>query len=509
MQEKEIQNNPIENQNNPISVQNHSVQNQIKLTQNQIKPEIAEPPFKLAVMPIAFLLVTLICLIAFKGADAINTWSPYVLLSAATLALVLSAKYLKGKMSGLAWGVRSSATQILPAVPILLFIAILSTTWMLGGIVPTFIHYGLQYLNAKAFLVTVCAVSGCISVLTGSSWTTIATIGVAFMGIGQVMGYSDPWIAGAVISGAYFGDKVSPLSDTTVVASSSCGVDLFTHIRYLLLTAGPSMGIALLVFLIEGLVHNPTMVGEQHSQMLDVLHITFNITPWVLIVPAITLLLIALKLNTMITLAISSALGVVAMLIFQPQIPLDAEYIKAVWSGAVFNTSDQGFNDLVSTSGVLGMLPTIYLVLSAMLFGGAMIGTGMLRAISTAITRKLKGVKGIIGATIGSGLMLNGFTADQYLSIIIGANMYKEVYARTGLEARKLSRTLEDSISVTSVLIPWNSCGLTQSAVLGVSTIAYFPYCVFNYLSPVMSFVMSTGILKVRRGVIARFRKAV
>ncbi|MDE6769020.1 MAG: sodium:proton antiporter, partial [Muribaculaceae bacterium] len=323
---------------------------------------------------------------------------------------------------------------------------------------------------------------------------------MAFMGIGQVMGYSDPWIAGAVISGAYFGDKVSPLSDTTVVASSSCGVDLFTHIRYLLLTAGPSMGIALLVFLIEGLIHEPTMVGEQHSQMLDVLHITFNITPWVLIVPAITLLLIALKLNTMITLAISSALGVVAMLIFQPQIPLDAEYIKAVWSGAVFNTSDQGFNDLVSTSGVLGMLPTIYLVLSAMLFGGAMIGTGMLRAISTAITRKLKGVKGIIGATIGSGLMLNGFTADQYLSIIIGANMYKEVYARTGLEAKKLSRTLEDSISVTSVLIPWNSCGLTQSAVLGVSTIAYFPYCVFNYLSPVMSFVMSTGILKVRRG---------
>lgn len=470
----------------------------MKDTQNNKMPAMATLPLRLSVIPILFLLVTLITLIVLKGADAINEWSPYVLLSAAALSLALSIKYLKGNVNGLKWGIRSSASQILPAVPILLFIAILSTTWMLGGVVPTFIHYGLHFLNAKAFLVTVCAVSSCISVMTGSSWTTVATIGVAFMGIGEVMGYSDPWIAGAVISGAYFGDKVSPLSDTTVVASSSCGVDLFTHIRYLLLTAGPSMGIALLVFMIEGLVKNPVDVGDQHNQMLDVLHATFNITPWVLIVPAMTLVLIALKLKTMMTLAISSLLGVVAMLIFQPQIPLDVEYLRSLWSGAVFNTADEGFNNLVSTSGLLGMMPTIYLVLSAMVFGGVMIGTGMLGSISSAITRKLKGVKSIVGATVGSGIMLNGFTADQYLSIIIGANMYKEVYARTGLEAKKLSRTLEDSISVTSVLIPWNSCGLTQSAVLGVSTLAYFPYCVFNYLSPIMSFIMTTGILKLR-----------
>lgn len=467
----------------------------------QNNPKIAAPSLVLSVLPIVFLLVTLIFLIIIKGIDAINVWSPYVLLSASALSVALSVKYLKGHLKGLAWGLRNSASQILPAVPILLFIAVLSTTWMLGGIVPTFIHYGLQYLNPTVFLVTVCAVSSCISVLTGSSWTTIATIGVAFMGIGEIMGYSDAWIAGAVISGAYFGDKVSPLSDTTVVASSSCGVDLFTHIRYLLLTAGPSMAIAMIVFLIEGFVHQPGDVAGQHSHMLDVLHATFNITPWVLIVPAITLLLIALKLKTMVTLAISSALGLAAMLIFQPQIPFDAQYLRSIWSGAIFNTSDSGFNDLVSTSGVLGMLPTIYLVLSAMIFGGVMIGTGMLRSISTAITSKLHGVKGIIGTTIGSGLMLNGFTADQYLSIIIGANMYKDVYARTGLEAKKLSRTLEDSISVTSVLIPWNSCGLTQSAVLGVSTLTYLPYCVFNYLSPVMSFVMSTGILKLSRKV--------
>lgn len=467
--------------------------------QTKPKPTLATPPFRLSILPIVFLLVTLTILIIFKGADAINEWSPFVLLSAAALSLLLSLRYLRENREGLKWGINRSASQILPAVPILLFIAVLSTTWMLGGIVPTFIHYGLHFLNAKAFLVTVCAVSSCISVMTGSSWTTVATIGVAFMGIGQVMGYSDPWIAGAVISGAYFGDKVSPLSDTTVVASSSCGVDLFTHIRYLMLTAGPSMGIALLVFMIEGLLKNPVDVSEQHNQMLDILHATFNISPWVLVVPAITLILIALKLKTMLTLAISSVLGTVAMLIFQPQIPLNMEYFRSIWSGAVFDTPDESFNNLVSTSGLLGMMPTIYLVLSAMIFGGVMIGTGMLGSISAAITSKLKGVKSIVGATIGSGLMLNGFTADQYLSIIIGANMYKDVYSRTGLEAKKLSRTLEDSISVTSVLIPWNSCGLTQSAVLGVSTLAYFPYCVFNYLSPLMSFVMTTGILKLRR----------
>ncbi len=472
-------------------------------------PTMTLPPLKRSLLPIAFLLVTLMILIAMKGADAVNVWSPIVLLSASALAIGLSAKELRHDTKMLRWGIKKSSSQILPAVPILLFIAVLSTTWMLGGIVPTFIHYGLQYLNAKTFLVTVCAACSCISVMTGSSWTTIATIGVAFMGIGQVMGYSDPWIAGAIISGAYFGDKISPLSDTTVVASSSCGVDLFAHIRYLMFTTGPSMLIALAVFLLEGLLKEPSIGELQHNGMLDTLHLTFNITPWVLIVPVITLILIACKLKTMLTLAISSLLGVVAMVIFQPQLPFNMELLKAIWSGAVFNTSDSGFNDLVSTSGVLGMLPTICLVISAMIFGGVMIGTGMIGSISTAVTKKLKGVKSIVGATIGSGLMLNGFTADQYLSIIIGANMYKEVYSRSGLESRKLSRTLEDSISVTSVLIPWNSCGLTQSAVLGVSTLAYFPYCVFNYLSPIMSFIVTTGCLKMKRGVVAGVRKVV
>nr|QJR98288.1 sodium:proton antiporter [uncultured Muribaculaceae bacterium] len=428
-------------------------------------------------------------------------------MGAGALGLILSYGRLRTHRKELWNGMKISARQILPAIPILVFISLLSTTWMLGGVVPTFIHYGLQFLNPTFFLVSVCAVSACISVLTGSSWTTIATIGVAFMGIGSVMGYSEPWIAGAVISGAYFGDKVSPLSDTTVVASSSCGVDLFTHIRFLLLTAGPSMGIALAVFLAEGILKEPVESLSSGGGMVETLNATFRITPWALLVPAITVSLIVLRVNTNITLAVSAMLGCGSMMLFQPQFPVDGDYLKSLWSGAVFSTPDEGFNSLVSTSGFLGMLPTIFLVTSAMLFGGVLIGTGMLRSLSRGITSRLTGRKSVIGTTLGSGLLLNGFTADQYLSLIIGANMYKGVFQKMGIDPKVLSRSLEDSISVTSVLIPWNSCGLTQSAVLGVPTLVYFPYCVFNYLSPITSFMMSAGFISAKNALKRRFGK--
>ncbi|MDE6445232.1 MAG: sodium:proton antiporter [Muribaculaceae bacterium] len=441
--------------------------------------------------PIVFLLLFLIGIILTKGAGAISDWSPFALLGSAAVALAIYApKRRAGGFGKVREGLRKSSSQILPAVVILFFISLLTTTWMLGGIVPTFIHYGLSFMSPVTFLMAVCGVSACISVLIGSSWTTIATIGVAFMGIGKVMGFSDPWIAGAVISGAYFGDKVSPLSDTTVVASSSCGVNLFTHIRYLMFTAGPAMGIALAVFLIEGIVHADTLGGGMESNLLATLHEEFNITAWTLLVPALTFILIVCRVNTTLTLLFSSVAGVVSMILTQPRLSVDAAFWSELWSGVEFNTPDAAFNSLVSTGGVLGMLPTIFLVLSAMVFGGVMIGTGMLGCIAGEMSRRLRGPKSIVGATLGSGLMLNSCTADQYLSIIIGANMYKGVYDKSGLEPRLLSRSLEDSISVTSVLIPWNSCGLTQSSVLGVPTLEYLPYCVFNYLSPVMSFWM-------------------
>lgn len=459
-----------------------------------------------AVMPIIFLLLSLTMLLVFQGADAINEYSPWVLLASSAFSLVLAYPYVVRNKNTFIEGMKTSFRQIFPAVPVLFCIALLSTTWMLGGIVPAFIHYGMEFLDARYFLVTVCVVCSCISVFTGSSWTTIATIGVAFMGIGEIMGYSAPWIAGAVISGAYFGDKVSPLSDTTVVASSSCGVDLFTHIRYMMFTTVPSIIVALLVFLFAGLNHTGEPVAGQ-AGMLEALDGLFVITPWVFLVPVVTLIMIAFRVKTFVTLAVSAAMGVVAMALFQPSMPLDAEFLSSLWKGAEFHTADEAFNNLASTSGLTGMLPTIFLVLSAMIFGGVMIGSGMLHAISERITKVLRKRSMIISGTVGSGLILNSITADQYLSIIIGANLYGESYRNKGYERKLLSRTLEDSISVTSVLIPWNSCGLTQSAVLGIGTLSYLPYCVFNYVSPLMSIAVSAGAVRIGSGIFRKLAK--
>lgn len=426
-----------------------------------------------------------------EGADAIAGYSPVVLLGSAALSVVLSFVFGALSRRGMTVGFVRSARQILPAVPMLICIAMVATTWMVSGVVPTLIVYGLEVLTPTLFLVTACVVCALISVLTGSSWSTIATIGVAFMGIGQVMGFSAGWIAGAIISGAYFGDKISPLSDTTVVASSACGVDLFAHMRYLMLSSVPALLVALVVFAVKGFMSDAADADQ--GMMLDgALRTTFNITPWTLVIPAITLALIAFRVPTLLTLAASALLGFVGIFVFQPD--LGHSVISAagmLWSGNAMDTGVERLDSLVSTGGISGMMSTVALVLSAMMFGAAMMGTGMLASITRSFTSRLNKRTSIVGATVGSGLFMNSTTADQYLSLIITGNMYRNVYRQFGLEPRLLSRTIEDSVSVTSVLIPWNSCGITQSTVLGVSTMVYFPYCIFNILSPCMSLLLA------------------
>lgn len=426
-----------------------------------------------------------------EGADAIAGYSPVVLLGSAALSVVLSFVFGALSRRGMTVGFVRSARQILPAVPMLICIAMVATTWMVSGVVPTLIVYGLEVLTPTLFLVTACVVCALISVLTGSSWSTIATIGVAFMGIGQVMGFSAGWIAGAIISGAYFGDKISPLSDTTVVASSACGVDLFAHMRYLMLSSVPALLLALVVFAVKGFMSDAADADQ--GMMLDgALRTTFNITPWTLVIPAITLALIAFRVPTLLTLAASALLGFVGIFVFQPD--LGHSVISAagmLWSGNAMDTGVERLDSLVSTGGISGMMSTVALVLSAMMFGAAMMGTGMLASITRSFTSRLHKRTSIVGATVGSGLFMNSTTADQYLSLIITGNMYRNVYRQFGLEPRLLSRTIEDSVSVTSVLIPWNSCGITQSTVLGVSTMVYFPYCIFNLLSPCMSLLLA------------------
>lgn len=471
----------------------------------------SSPSLAVSVIPVIVLLVSIIGLIITSGASVVQDYSYYILLGAAAVCVLLSVAFTARRYSTLYLGIRKSARQILPAVLILFFIGTLSATWMLSGVVPTLIDYGLRILNPKAFLLIACAVCAVVSVVTGTSWTTIATIGVAFMGIGTVLGYSPAWIAGAVISGAYFGDKVSPLSDTTVLAATTTGVDLFTHIRYLMLTTVPAMSIALIVYAAVGFFTD-TVSDESAMNIRNAIEGTFNTTPWVLAIPALTAVLIAMRVRTDMVLLCSSLLGLAGIYVFQPQIASALAGGGDVWSNIVscvkilatstsVHTGDATLDSLLETSGIAGMLPTVYLVLSAMVFGGVMIGSGMLSTITHSITKHLHSPKHLVSTTAASGIFLNACTGDQYLSIIIGGNVYKNCYKRVGVKPQLLGRTIEDSVSVTSVLIPWNSCGLTQSAVLGVATLTYMPFCIFNIMSPVMTLVMAWAGWKVRPAV--------
>lgn len=472
-----------------------------------------QPGVAISAIPVIGLLTELLVIIITKGADAVQDYGYVVLSAAAALCLALALAFRCIHRRQLFAGIAKSSRQILPAVPILIFIGTLSSTWMLSGVVPTLIYYGLDIINADAFLVIACSVCALVSLVTGTSWTTIATIGVAFMGIGTVMGFQPGWIAGAVISGAYFGDKISPLSDTTVLASSTVGVNLFRHIRFLMITTAPAMITALIIYAIVGYMTDG--IGTIQSEaMTQALSERFNISTWTLIIPALTALMIALRFRTDVTLALSSVAGLAGIFIFQPQIVAElggadglANAVKmsatVLFTSTSVTTGNELLDSLVATSGVEGMLTTVWLVLSAMVFGGAMMGTGMLRSLTHWFTSRLRSPMRLVGTTVGSGLFLNSCTGDQYLSLIIGSNMYKTVYRQAGLKPQVLSRALEDSVSVTSVLIPWNSCGLTQSTVLGVATIAYLPYCIFNILSPLMSLAVAWAGWGIRRRVSA------
>lgn len=463
---------------------------------DQTKNNTKLPSLALSLIPVGTLLTAIVSVIITQGSEAALSVSHYILFGAAVLAAILALVFTGRTCKQLLQGLIKSAKQTMPAIPVLLSIATVSASWMMSGVVPTLIVYGLEILNPMLFLFLTCSICAIVSVLSGTSWTTIATIGVAFIGIGSVMGYEPGWIAGAIISGAYFGDKVSPLSDSTVLASTSCGVEMFTHIKYMMITTVPSMTISLLVFLAYGLFSSPQPMIEQHDIIVH-LQSTFNISPWPLLIPLITCTLIIFRVKPLMTLIISTSLGIIGMFIFQPQIVASIDnngflaVIKVLFTSTSIDTGDEMLNSLVATGGMEGMMPTIYLVLCAMTFGGMLLGSGMIAAITKAFTRRLHSIRSIVTTTVGSGLFFNACTGDQYLSIILGGNVYKKLYRDNGLETRLLSRTLEDSVSVTSVLIPWNSCGVTQATVLGVATLTYLPYCIFNYLSPIMSIIVA------------------
>ncbi len=432
------------------------------------------------------------------GSDRVGDYSPLILFAAGIVTVVLSLVTTRRTWRHLWIGLVKSSRQILPCVPILMCIGAVAATWMLSGVVPTMICYGLEFLQPGLFLMEACMICAVVSVLSGSSWTTIATVGVALMGVGTVMGYGAGWVAGAIISGAYFGDKVSPLSDTTVLASSTCGVGLFSHIRNLAFTTVPAIVITLIVFAIVSLNHAGPAVSEE-VDVINRLHEVFNITPWTLVIPLITIVLLIFRMGTATTLVLSSLAGMAGTFLLQPQLfgtlGMEGEglwhwlkvSLSMIFTSTEFHTGDEMVDSLATTGGVMGMGTTILLVLCGMFFGGMLLGSGIITTLTRCFQKRLSDRGGIVTATVSSGVLMNSCTADQFLSIIICGNLYKGVYRRAGIEPKVLSRSLEDGISVTSVLIPWNSCGVTQSTVLGVATLTYFPFCLFNLLSPLCS----------------------
>ena len=453
-------------------------------------------------------MVTLALVIKCFGADAIAGGSQIALLFAAAVAATLSITMCGQKWSVLEDAIVENIRTSASAIIILLLIGAISGTWMLSGTVPTLICYGLQVIHPKLFLGVACIICALVSLVTGSSWTTIATIGVALMGIGQAMGFSEGWIAGAIISGAYFGDKVSALSDTTVLASAASKVPLFVHIKYMLITTVPSFTIAVIVFFGVSFFQTP-QESLQIEHITQTLHQTFNISPWLLVVPIVTALLILRKLPALITLFAATVVACIAMVILQPEIvakvggdnPLSTfrTLMVACSSSTAIDTGDAMLNDLVATRGMGGMLPTIWLILCAMCFGGVMAGSGMLAALTRLFMRFAKRTVSVVSSTIATGIFCNLTTADQYISIIITGNTFGDLYRQRGLEGRLLSRSVEDSATVTSVLIPWNSCGMTQSTVLGVATMTYLPYCLFNIFSPMLSIIIAAVGYKITK----------
>lgn len=470
-----------------------------------------EPSLIEAFIPVVFLVVVLAINVSIFGDSALEGSNQIVLILSSAVAGVVALRF------GYSWdelqeGVVKSISSAMTSILILLLIGSLAGTWMISGIVPAMIYYGLQILNPSIFLFAACVVCSIVSIATGSSWTTAATVGIALIGIGKALGISEGLIAGAILSGAYFGDKMSPLSDTTNLAPAMAGTDLFTHIRYMAYTTVPSITIALILFLVIGFANAGEGTISDSLPILEAISDKFNITPLLFIVPVVVVVLIVRKMPALPAILIGILLGGLFALIFQPEIvkevaTTDGGYakvqfvgvMKAMYGSVSVVTSNDMVNELLSTKGMYGMLGTIWLILSAMIFGGIMERSGMLKRIAKSVISLVNSTGSLVASTVGTCVFFNITASDQYLAIVVPGRMYSDIYRERGLAPENLSRSLEDSGTVTSVLIPWNTCGAYHAGVLGVATFTYLPYCFFNILSPFMSIAFAYFNIKIRK----------
>ena len=459
----------------------------------------------ISLIPVLVLVTLLAVNIGIYGSEAILGASQVALLTSAGVCVLLASIFFKTPWKAFDAAIRNNFADVAGATLILFLIGAVSGTWTMSGVVPAFIYYGVKIISPKMFLLSACVICAVISVMTGSSWTTIATIGVALLGIGRAEGFSDGLIAGAIISGAYFGDKISPLSDTTVMASSVNRVPLFTHIRYMVFTTVPSIVITLIIFTVIGLLHSPAE-ATQIDLYSTVLTEKFRITPWLFIVPLLTLVLILKRMPALPVLAISVLVAAVAALIFQPGIiesigakvtegtrarVLLTGTIESIYNTVSLQTGHPEVDGLLVTRGMVGMLNTVFLILCAMCFGACMQASGMIANLARLLSPLTRTRTGLVASTVVTGTTLNGIVSDQYLSILLTSNIFGETFRDRGYEQRLLSRTVEDSATVTSPLIPWGSCGMTQATILSIPTLTYAPFCFFNLISPLMSIIIA------------------
>lgn len=458
-------------------------------------------------------VVALVGMLAFNvftfGDEALSGSNQFILLLGGAVAAFVgffNKVSFEQMMEEVAENIKSTAGAIL----ILLMVGSLAGTWLISGIIPTMIYYGLQVLNPTIFLPACVIICAIISIATGSSWTTSATVGIALIGIADALGVPLGMTAGAVLSGAYFGDKISPMSDTTNLAPAMAGTDLFTHIRYMLYTTIPTISITLIIFIIIGL-NLETKGATDTQEILLAIDSAIKISPWLFVVPILVIVLIVKKTSPLIALLIGTLLGGLFALIFQPSIvtaigggtTLDfSTGYKGIMNAITVETSipieNEALKGLFASGGMSKMMGTIWLILCAMVFGGIMDAIGALTTISKALLKLFHTTFGLFASTVASCLALNVTASDQYLAIVVPGKMYAKAFKDKGLAPENLSRTLEDSGTVTSVLVPWNTCGAYQSGVLGVDTLHYAGYAIFNWLSPFTTLLFAAFRIKIR-----------
>jgi len=446
------------------------------------------PSLVLAIIPVFFLLIALfVTIVILKQKPHI----PLILASVVASIIAISLNY---KWKEIEQGIVNGITRAMGAILILVIVGTMIGTWIAGGVVPSMIYYGLEVLSPGFFLVATLIICSIVSVGTGSSWSTAGTVGVALIGVGKGLGIPVSMVAGAIISGAYFGDKMSPLSDTTNLAPAVAGTDVFSHIRHMVYTVTPGYIISIILYSLLGMRFSGRSIESQNIQtILSTIRSTFFIHPVLLLPPLLIIVMVVLRIPPLPALLGGTVLGAIFAMVCQSQSL--ASVVQVAQTGYISNTGVVVVDELLSRGGLMSMMETVALIMCALSFGGIMEKTGMLKVLAEALIKRVKKTGSLVTTTICSCIVMNIIASDQYMAIVIPGRMYKDAFDAKRLHPKNLSRCLEDSGTLTSPLIPWNSCGAFMHATLGVNPLVYLPFAFLNLINPLVSiFYGYTGI---------------